>query len=103
MRYPLVVAITGASGTVYAQRLLERALDHFETIGLTVSRHAFRVMQEELQLESTPAEFRPEMLLPGVAGTDRIYYHGPQDRKSTRLNSSHPSISYAVFCLKKKT
>src|SRR5690348_17896449 len=26
----------------------------------------------------------------------------PRDRKSTRLNSSHPSISYAVFCLKKK-
>src|SRR5690348_17985640 len=25
------------------------------------------------------------------------------DRKSTRLNSSHPSISYAVFCLKNKT
>src|SRR5207249_8882612 len=31
--------------------------------------------------------------------------HGPrllEDRKSTRLNSSHVSISYAVFCLKKK-
>src|SRR2546430_6573221 len=27
---------------------------------------------------------------------------GPQDRKSTRLNSSHSQISYAVFCLKKK-
>src|SRR5438876_4805179 len=27
---------------------------------------------------------------------------GRLDRKSTRLNSSHPSISYAVFCLKKK-
>src|SRR5690348_17464988 len=27
---------------------------------------------------------------------------GEGDRKSTRLNSSHPSISYAVFCLKKK-
>src|SRR5438876_5616085 len=27
---------------------------------------------------------------------------GLRDRKSTRLNSSHPSISYAVFCLKKK-
>src|SRR5438876_9828587 len=26
-----------------------------------------------------------------------------RDRKSTRLNSSHPSISYAVFCLKKKS
>src|SRR5690348_17959195 len=28
--------------------------------------------------------------------------HVAGDRKSTRLNSSHPSISYAVFCLKKK-
>src|SRR5690348_18211156 len=28
--------------------------------------------------------------------------HILRDRKSTRLNSSHPSISYAVFCLKKK-
>src|SRR5438270_8414661 len=32
------------------------------------------------------------------------HQHGrwPQDRKSTRLNSSHSQISYAVFCLKKK-
>src|SRR4051794_41616612 len=29
-------------------------------------------------------------------------YSAGIDRKSTRLNSSHPSISYAVFCLKKK-
>src|SRR3712207_8267162 len=28
--------------------------------------------------------------------------HGVEDRKSTRLNSSHANISYAVFCLKKK-
>src|SRR2546429_5352107 len=28
--------------------------------------------------------------------------HRPRDRKSTRLNSSHGYISYAVFCLKKK-
>src|SRR2546427_8449614 len=28
--------------------------------------------------------------------------HGARDRKSTRLNSSHSQISYAVFCLKKK-
>src|SRR3712207_7313922 len=32
---------------------------------------------------------------PGAAANDR-------DRKSTRLNSSHANISYAVFCLKKK-
>src|SRR5690554_7166071 len=29
-------------------------------------------------------------------------HHASQDRKSTRLNSSHVRISYAVFCLKKK-
>src|SRR5690348_17584083 len=53
----------------------------------------------------------------GVAGMDNRLAHlleerlraleggvgaAGQDRKSTRLNSSHPSISYAVFCLKKK-
>src|SRR6266581_4830962 len=32
----------------------------------------------------------------------RVRFTGLRDRKSTRLNSSHPSISYAVFCLKKK-
>src|SRR2546426_1291733 len=33
----------------------------------------------------------------------RIVMHNELDRKSTRLNSSHLVISYAVFCLKKKT
>src|SRR2546430_7502085 len=38
----------------------------------------------------------------GEAG-DRLEGRAPaQDRKSTRLNSSHSQISYAVFCLKKK-
>src|SRR5207249_10046605 len=43
----------------------------------------------------------------GRSGSDRPPGHVPLrvdvgDRKSTRLNSSHVSISYAVFCLKKK-
>src|SRR5690348_18006049 len=39
----------------------------------------------------------------GRAADGSIVTVGPfKDRKSTRLNSSHPSISYAVFCLKKK-
>src|SRR5689334_12245143 len=33
----------------------------------------------------------------------REHFRHASDRKSTRLNSSHSSISYAVFCLKKKT
>src|SRR3712207_8546944 len=36
----------------------------------------------------------PRTILPGR--------RAPRDRKSTRLNSSHANISYAVFCLKKK-
>src|SRR3712207_7488896 len=32
----------------------------------------------------------------------RLYLTWDEDRKSTRLNSSHANISYAVFCLKKK-
>src|SRR5262245_64237454 len=52
--------------------------------------------------EFTPVFIRPLPLrrLPG-----RTYHVGlllPEDRKSTRLNSSHLGISYAVFCLKKK-
>src|SRR5438552_10286789 len=39
-----------------------------------------------------------------LAVVDRVRgHHHAQDRKSTRLNSSHQIISYAVFCLKKKT
>src|SRR5256886_7032506 len=37
-----------------------------------------------------------------VAGVARAGTRQVQDRKSTRLNSSHSQISYAVFCLKKK-
>src|SRR5205085_12450651 len=36
------------------------------------------------------------------AGHRRLCRQQPPDRKSTRLNSSHSQISYAVFCLKKK-
>src|SRR4051794_41645865 len=39
---------------------------------------------------------------PVLAGGNPREVPGGRDRKSTRLNSSHPSISYAVFCLKKK-
>src|SRR3712207_7817827 len=38
-----------------------------------------------------------------VAGNGLVVgHHRHRDRKSTRLNSSHANISYAVFCLKKK-
>src|SRR3712207_8716354 len=46
----------------------------------------------------------PDAARPDVPGPRRRRDGGAerQDRKSTRLNSSHANISYAVFCLKKK-
>src|SRR5205085_11612619 len=43
-------------------------------------------------------DYGQEILLQG----NRVIYLATRDRKSTRLNSSHSQISYAVFCLKKK-
>src|SRR5690348_17829352 len=52
----------------------------------------------------TPTEGLPPA--DAFEGVDTIFHLAgdpvAEDRKSTRLNSSHPSISYAVFCLKKK-
>src|SRR2546430_545448 len=48
----------------------------------------------------SPGDRKPALTLAGKAhGTDVLL---GKDRKSTRLNSSHSQISYAVFCLKKK-
>src|SRR3712207_7504008 len=53
--------------------------------------------QQLLRLGAVPGVQRiGEVVGPGATTS-------PIDRKSTRLNSSHANISYAVFCLKKKT
>src|SRR3712207_7609511 len=48
---------------------------------------------------AVPAGHQPPLV---VACRDPGPLRGAGDRKSTRLNSSHANISYAVFCLKKK-
>src|SRR3712207_8039730 len=45
---------------------------------------------------------RLSRLAEGAADEDGVAARRQRDRKSTRLNSSHANISYAVFCLKKK-
>src|SRR5256886_5443703 len=52
----------------------------------------------------TGQELLAILLGTGCAGRDALVVAGEvlADRKSTRLNSSHSQISYAVFCLKKK-
>src|SRR5690625_7504573 len=54
-------------------------------------------------IDSARANFDPKIALMGVTagGNSQLNIQG-LDRKSTRLNSSHVAIAYAVFCLKKK-
>src|SRR5256885_824195 len=53
------------------------------------------IKQRRVVTESSPQP--SDLVVPAEAGTPLVL-----DRKSTRLNSSHLVISYAVFCLKKK-
>src|SRR5258707_9457368 len=59
-------------------------------------QQAFAYTQEDLKFIMQPMAANGESL--PIEPTDS----SPLDRKSTRLNSSHANISYAVFCLKKK-
>src|SRR3989454_5967797 len=88
-------------GARYAERdgRYADALDGF--------RRAARIMPADNRMSLRAAEVAYRLNRPAVADTllahiDSTCIHCETDRKSTRLNSSHLVISYAVFCLKKK-
>src|SRR3712207_6931964 len=58
------------------------------------------LVRQVLLLAHAVGDVRPVAVVGEHLGQQRGPGH--QDRKSTRLNSSHANISYAVFCLKKK-
>src|SRR2546422_6745432 len=67
------------------------------------SLHEARVALSATIREQVPAFRAPDALRSRVRAALRNAAETPvPDRKSTRLNSSHGYISYAVFCLKKK-
>src|SRR5690606_42054466 len=72
-----------------------------EMVGLRAFAHAGRLHLDEIADMGMGGEFRagPQ---PGIGPDARLGPDAGPDRKSTRLNSSHVKISYAVFCLKKK-
>src|SRR5207302_3291117 len=103
-----MILVTGASGNVGKEVLKQMA-----HIGVQV-RATF---QSPSSVASAPSGVeiaimdynKPETIRAALQGVERVFLVGPptqklaalEDRKSTRLNSSHVKISYAVFCLKK--
>ena len=73
----LVVAMTGASGTPYAVRLLQVLSSMGRTIHLTISPSAAQVLREEMDLHVALDSFDPAIL--GGLGAGRIVYHHHQD------------------------
>src|SRR5690625_5422859 len=69
--------------------------DHLDVMGPTLDQIA------DAFLSTIP--YNGTLILSESPYVDFFSKEAKKDRKSTRLNSSHVAISYAVFCLKKKT
>src|SRR2546430_7270714 len=88
--------------TLFPYTTLFRSMTHRSWAHEQVSP---RAQKDARNLHNEALEFLGDSVL-GLVVADylfKAYPHASEDRKSTRLNSSHSQISYAVFCLKKKT
>src|SRR5690349_21880144 len=95
------VVVSRAAGTGPATwsmgMLFERLVGAEETAGLLGASVVTQPPGQASPLHVHTREAEAWFLLQGA-----MTYRAGEDRKSTRLNSSHVEISYAVFCLKKK-
>src|SRR5207249_12035895 len=106
----LLLSLTDPAPTELYTLSLHDALPIFALLRRPASEGAAGLIQQQLielrarfdQLVAAQHEV-PKALAQGSAEQARVLQDvRERDRKSTRLNSSHVSISYAVFCLKKK-
>ena len=96
MSHPLVLAITGASGVVYGQRLLEVLIDADVEVHLTISESGRLVLQHELGVEVDLKSFELSQLLPGFEGQHRVTYHHYQDFMTPIASGSHKTSAMVV-------
>src|SRR3712207_7970900 len=82
--------------TLFPYTTLFRSRTRFERLSFATLRAGMRNIETTVR-RSNGTWVATEVERSGGGGQ-----HGGRDRKSTRLNSSHANISYAVFCLKKK-
>src|SRR5690606_35334231 len=91
----------GRTGVITPTAILTPVL----VAGTTVSRASLHnedlIREKDIRIEDTVIVRKAGDIIPQIVGV--VLEQRPDDRKSTRLNSSHVKISYAVFCLKKKT
>src|SRR3712207_7351951 len=87
--------------TLFPYTTLFRSTEFTPVLRRCMNRHA----QDYSRLSATPDQFDEFCEAIGLMQQTQPNYSANDlaDRKSTRLNSSHANISYAVFCLKKKT
>lgn len=76
---PLVLAITGASGAIYATRLLEVLLREGNEVHLTISPSGKVVLKQELDIEVSLERFDPASLLHETELADYVHYHHYQN------------------------
>src|SRR5690242_21506978 len=94
-----VALFVGAGLWAFNSLPVEAFPDVTDTQATVIALYPGRAAEEVEKQVTIPLEVG----LSGLPGAVRMFSHTQfGDRKSTRLNSSHMSISYAVFCLKKK-
>ena len=95
---PIVVAITGASGVVYGQRLVEVLLQSGVEVHLTISDSARVVAKHELDLDLELKNFSVEQLVPGFDSSKatNLVYHHYQDFMTPIASGSHQTRGMVV-------
>src|SRR5207248_6556227 len=90
-----------------SERIIPRGVETHEVVGIVLllrdvlARSLFAKYQTDFEkLNRILDAYEPAANR--IANTVAVGFVQERDRKSTRLNSSHRTISYAVFCLKKK-
>src|SRR3712207_8654117 len=81
--------------TLFPYTTLFRSLESMQNLEDNLKRQGIRLREMPMVLQYNKRD------LPNALPVAEL--NAEIDRKSTRLNSSHANISYAVFCLKKKT
>lgn len=97
-RKPFVVAITGASGSIYALRFVQAITELGHSITLTISKAASLVMREELGIEIPDlkdSSFLRQLFDPSLAA--RISYYPEHDLTAPIASGSYPTRAMVVI------